>query len=55
MPRTDDDYFVAEAGLGAGPFTLRVTDVYGHEVEDTGIPLGDDSVSPGASQLEACP
>jgi len=39
LPRTDYNYFVATAGLGPGPFTFRVTDVYGNTITDTGVAL----------------
>jgi expansin (peptidoglycan-binding protein) len=55
IPRADYNYFVAEAGLGAGPFTLRVTDVHGHVLEDAAIALGASVTRAGASQLAACP
>jgi expansin (peptidoglycan-binding protein) len=55
LPRAEYNYFIAEAGLGVGPFTLRVTDIYGHQVEDSSIPLGDDTVAQGVGQLESCP
>ncbi|MCR5702309.1 MAG: Ig-like domain-containing protein [Lachnospiraceae bacterium] len=40
LPRQEYNYFKAEKGLGgAGPFTFRVTDIYGHQLIDTGIAL----------------
>ena len=53
VPRGDDNYFVAR-GLGAGPYTLRVTDRHGHALDDAAIALGD-AVRRGAAQLPACP
>lgn len=52
--RGDDNYFVAR-GLGDGPVALRVTDAYGHALEDTGAVLGDGPARPGASQFASCP
>lgn len=55
IPRLDYNYFVRDSGLGAGPYTLRVTDTRGHTVEDTNIALGDAVTRTGAHQLAACP
>jgi expansin (peptidoglycan-binding protein) len=54
VPREDYNYFVAESGFGPGPFTFRVTDVYGGVVIDAGIELGDAVTRHGASQLPPC-
>lgn len=55
IPRLDYNYFVADWGLGPGPYALRVTDVFGHVVEDTGVPGGlDDADAPSAGQLAPC-
>jgi expansin (peptidoglycan-binding protein) len=43
--RQDYNYFVAPSGYGAGPFTIRVTDVYGQSIVASGITL-----SPGLLQ-----
>lgn len=53
--RVDYNYFVDTSGLGAGPFALRVTDARGHVLEDSGVPLGDNTTSSGAAQFPACP
>lgn len=56
IDRVDYNYFVApESQIGAGPFTLRVTDTRGHVVEDAAIELGDDVVRTGAAQFPSCP
>jgi expansin len=39
LQRTDFNYYVAESGVGSGPFTIRVTDVYGHRATASGIRL----------------
>jgi expansin (peptidoglycan-binding protein) len=40
LPREMYNYFVASnPGMGPGPYTFRVTDVLGHVLTDTGIPL----------------
>jgi expansin (peptidoglycan-binding protein) len=53
--RVNYNYFVDTAGLGNGPYALRVTDTRGHVLEDTGVPLGNNTTSPGAAQFPACP
>lgn len=54
VPRLDYNYFVEDAGMGEGPLTLRVTDVLGNSLEDSGIPLLDDAEAPGQGQIDAC-
>jgi expansin (peptidoglycan-binding protein) len=54
MAREDYNYFLEAAGMGEGPYTLRVTDVLGQELEDTGIPLLDNAEAPGAAQFPEC-
>ena len=39
------NYWVIDAGLGSGPYTIRVTDVYGHQAVAAGIRL-----APGQTQ-----
>lgn len=55
LPREPYNYFLAEGGLGPGPLALRVTDIHGQVVADSGIPLGDDTEAAGADQFPACP
>lgn len=55
VPRESYNYFVWSAGMGEGPYTLRVTDVYGGEVTDEGIPFVEAGDSAGAAQLPPCP
>lgn len=38
LPKQDNNCFVKEDGLGAGPYAIRLTDVFGHVIEET-IPL----------------
>lgn len=38
VPRTDYNYFVESSGMGPGPYTFRVTDVFGNTIVDSGIP-----------------
>jgi expansin (peptidoglycan-binding protein) len=54
VPRVDYNYFVKDDGMGEGPLSLRVTDVLGQTLEDSGIPLLDDADTPGAAQFAAC-
>ncbi len=54
VPRENYNYFVATGGLGPGPFTFRLTDVYGHQVVHQGVPLVDATVVPGGEQLPVC-
>jgi expansin (peptidoglycan-binding protein) len=53
--RTDYNYFVQTKGLGAGPYTLRVTDTRANVVEDAAIALGDSVSREGAAQFPMCP
>jgi expansin (peptidoglycan-binding protein) len=55
IPRVDYNYFVQSAGLGPGPYALRVTDTRGHVLDDSGVPLGDSTTTQGAAQFPACP
>jgi expansin (peptidoglycan-binding protein) len=55
IARVDYNYFVDPSGLGAGPYTLRVTDTRGHAIEDTNVALGTNVLRPGASQFPTCP
>jgi expansin (peptidoglycan-binding protein) len=54
VDRLDYNYFVADAGMGPGPYAFRVTDVWGQVVEDAAIPLVEGGDAPGAAQLPVC-
>lgn len=54
IPRLPYNYFIETAGLGPGPYTLRVTDTHGQVLEDSGIALGDDVTRAGSEQFPAC-
>jgi expansin (peptidoglycan-binding protein) len=54
IPRVDYNFFVDSSGLGPGPYALRVTDTRGHVLDDTGVPLGDNTTTNGAAQFPAC-
>jgi len=54
VARENYNFFVEPAGMGVGPLTFRVTDVFGNVVTDTGIPVLDDADAVGASQFPPC-
>ena len=54
IPRAFYNYFVAEDGLGPGPLTFRVTDIYGNQIEDGSIVLQADGDSRSQGQFPAC-
>lgn len=54
VPRLDYNYFVQESGMGPGPYTLRVTDVQGETLDDTGIAHVENGDVAGAAQFPAC-
>lgn len=47
------NYFVAEQGLGPGPFTIRLTDIWGEQLVHTGIRLDPGVVQTTSSQFAA--
>ena len=51
IPRERYNYFVQADGLGVGPYDIRVTDVRGHVLEDSGIPVGDGTEVTGSGQF----
>jgi expansin (peptidoglycan-binding protein) len=54
LERADYNYFIAEEGLGEGPFDFRITDIYGHVMEESGMALGMDVVRSGTAQFPTC-
>ena len=52
--RLSYNYFVQDSGMGQGPLKLRVTDVHGSELTDSGIELGDNVDRVGSGQFPAC-
>lgn len=54
LDRADYDYFIDSSGLGDGPYHFRVTDVYGHVLEDAAVPFGEAKTFEGAAQFPAC-
>ena len=55
LPRLDYNYFVAKSGMGPGPYTFRVTDLYGQRIEDGSIPLQAGSTVQSHAQFPDCP
>lgn len=51
VPRTDYNYFVEDQGMGAGPYTFRVTDIYGNVLQDSGMPFVEGGEIPGSAQF----
>lgn len=51
LPKQNYNYFLAESGLGEGPFTFRITDIYGQTVIDEDIPFTPDETQTGSAQL----
>ncbi|MDC0666758.1 expansin EXLX1 family cellulose-binding protein [Nannocystis radixulma] len=54
VPRLDYNYFVAEQGMGPGPYAFRVTDTAGNVLEDSGVSFVEAGDAPGAGQFPAC-
>jgi expansin len=54
IPRTEYNYFVASPGIGPGPYAFRVTDVYGHVLEDSSVPLIAGGTVSGGGQFAEC-
>ena len=50
--QTHNMYFMS--GMGPGPFDFRITDVYGNELVEEGIPLSPGSVVHGTGQFPDC-
>lgn len=51
LPRRNYNYFEAQSGLGEGPFTFRITDIYGQVVVDQDIPFTPDEMQQGHVQF----
>lgn len=51
VPRLRYNYFVAASGMGPGPYTFRVTDVFGNTLVDRGVPHMEDGDVPGSGQF----
>jgi expansin len=56
VPRASYNYFVqTNPGMGLGPYTFRVTDLYGNMLVDSGIPLIVNGTVNGAAQFPPGP
>ena len=56
VPRTSYNFFVqTNPGMGPGPYTFRVTDLYGNVLVDSGIPHVEDGTVSGAAQFPPGP
>jgi expansin (peptidoglycan-binding protein) len=55
VPRTTYNYFVESSGMGPGPYTFRVTDVFGHTLVDSGIPHVENGDISGSNQFPPPP
>jgi expansin len=51
LTRTSYGYWLAAAGMGAGPFTVRLTDSAGHQATLTGITLSPGAVQPASVSM----
>ena len=54
LERQDWNYFVG-LNMGGGPYTLRVTDTYGHVLQDSNITLSPSTEQNGAAQFPVGP
>src|SRR5262249_43065858 len=54
VDRVDYNYFVEANGMGPGPYHFRVTDIFGHTLEDTGIGFIEGGVVDGKGQFPPC-
>lgn len=52
--RTEYNYFVEPAGMGVGPYTFRVTDIYGHVLVDSSVTHAANASVPGGGQFPPC-
>ena len=52
--RTSYNYFVEASGMGPGPYTFRVTDIYGHVLVDSSIVHVENGDVLGRTQFPSC-
>ena len=55
VPRVSYNYFVQSSGLGVGPYTFRVTDMYSHTLTDSGVSFIENGTINGAAQFPPGP
>lgn len=53
--RTEYNYFVEPNGMGPGPYTFRVTDIYGHTLVDSNVVHTANASVQGRAQFPPCP
>lgn len=51
LQRENYNFFTAPNGLGAGAVTFRVTDIFGHQLTDTGIVMSPGKTVPGKANF----
>ncbi len=51
LERAEYNYFIDPSGMGPGPYTLRVTDIYGNVLTDSGIALVPNGEVAGSGQF----
>ncbi len=51
LQREQYNFFTAQNGLGTGAITFRVTDIFGHQLTDTGIVMSPGKTVPGKSNF----
>jgi expansin (peptidoglycan-binding protein) len=51
LKRESYNYFVAPSGMGVGPFTIRLTDIWGEQLVHSGVTLSPGVVQTTASQF----
>ncbi len=54
LPRVDYNYFVASTGLGPGPLTFRISDIFGNSIEDGSIVLQPGQLVVSQGQFPLC-
>jgi hypothetical protein len=54
LPRQNYNYFLASSGLGLAPYKFRITDVYGNQIVEEGVPLTITTVINGKNQFPEC-
>jgi expansin (peptidoglycan-binding protein) len=55
LARVEYNYFIEWSGMGEGPFTFRVTDVFGNQIVDNNVPLLDAADFAGQYQFPPPP
>lgn len=45
------NYFLKDSGMGPGPYDIRLTDVFGQQLVDTGVELKEEGIVSGNSQF----